>query len=112
LILDSRQAVCSQLTNSVHSFTCQTFTLHPECRHASEWFMIACQHAFIGNTNCKPLVQFKETENKQDLLAREVVGTQISFCWANRWLEVPELTPITYRIFMQEFNIGRVVEVN
>ena len=39
-------------------------------------------------------IQFKETENKQDLLAREVVGTQISFCWANGWLEVPELTPI------------------
>ena len=54
-------------------------TLRPECRCASDWFMVACQCAFIGNTNCKPLVQFKETENKQDLLAREVVGTQISF---------------------------------
>jgi len=69
----------------------QKYTLHPECRRASDWFMIACQCAFIGNTNRKPLVQFKETENKQDLLAREVVGAQISFYWAYRWLEVPEI---------------------
>ena len=53
--------------------------------------MIACQRAFIGNTNRKPLVQFKETENKQDLLAREVVGAQNSFYWAYGWLEVPEI---------------------
>ena len=54
------------------------------------WFMIACQRAFIRNTNCKPLVQFNETENKQDLLAREVVGAQISFYWAYGRLEVPD----------------------
>ena len=66
-------------------------TLRPECRCASDWFMIACQRAFIGNTNCKLLVQFKETENKQDLLAREVVGAQISFYWAYGRLEVPEI---------------------
>jgi len=53
--------------------------------------MIACLHAFIGNTNRKPLVQFKETKNKQDLLAKEVVGAQISFHWAYRRLEVPEI---------------------
>jgi len=53
--------------------------------------MIACQRAFLWNTNRKPLVQFKETEKKQDLLAREVVGAQISFYWAYRWLEVPEI---------------------
>ena len=52
----------------------------PECRHASNWFMIACLHVFIRNKNCNPLVQFKETENKQNLLAREVVGAQISSC--------------------------------
>ena len=65
-----------------------------ECRRASDWFthrleaeppllstvMIASQGAFIGNTNRKPLVQFKENEtNKQDLLAKEVVGAQSSF---------------------------------
>ena len=54
-------------------------TVRPECRCASDWFMIACQRAFIGNTNCNLLVQFKETENKQDLLVRKVVGTHISF---------------------------------
>jgi len=27
-------------------------TLRPECRRASDWFMIACLCAFIGNTNC------------------------------------------------------------
>jgi len=53
--------------------------------------MISCQRALIGHTNRKPLVQFRETENRQDLLAREVVGTQISFYWAYRWLEVPEI---------------------
>jgi len=53
--------------------------------------MIACQRAFIGNTNRKPLVQLKETENKQDLLVREVVGAQISFYWAYGWLEVAEI---------------------
>ena len=31
-------------------------TVRPECRHASDWFMIACQCTFIGNTNRKPLV--------------------------------------------------------
>ena len=36
-------------------------------------------------------IQFKETENKQDLLAREVVGAQISFYWAYGRLEVPEI---------------------
>ena len=41
--------------------------------------------------NRKPLVQFKEAENKQDPLAREVVGAQISFYWAYGWLEVPEI---------------------
>jgi len=50
--------------------------------------MIACQRA---NTNRKPLVQFKETENKQDLLVREVVGAQINFYWAYGRLEVPEI---------------------
>ena len=60
-------------------------------RRTFDWFMIACQRAFIGNTNCKPLVQFKETKNKQDLLVREVVGAQISFYWAYRRLEVPEI---------------------
>ena len=78
-------------------------TLRLECRHASDWFMIACQRAFIGNTNHKPLVQFKETENKQDLLAREVVGAQISFYWAYGRLEVPEMWVRTnnykFRIF-------------
>jgi len=39
-------------------------TLRLECRCASDWFMIVCQRVFIGNTNCKLLVQFKETENK------------------------------------------------
>ena len=48
-------------------------TLRPECRRASNWFMIACLCTFIGNTNCNSLVQFKKTENKRDLLAREVV---------------------------------------
>jgi len=57
--------------------------------------MIACLCAFIGNTNRNPLVQFKETENKQDLLAREVVGAQISFYWAYGWLEVPEIVWVT-----------------
>jgi len=66
-------------------------TLRPECRHASDWFMIACLCAFIGNTNPNPLVQFKETENKQDLLAREVAGALISSHWAHKWLEVPEI---------------------
>ena len=64
--------------------------MRPECRRASDWFMIACQHVFIGNTNHKLLVQFKETENK-DMLAREVVGAQISFYWAYGRLEVPEI---------------------
>ena len=53
--------------------------------------MIACLCAFIGNTNRNPLVQFKETENKRDLLAREVVGALISSYWAHGWLEVPEI---------------------
>ena len=66
-------------------------TLRPECRCASNWYMIACQQAFIGNTNRNPLVQFKETENKQDLLAREVVGEQISSYWAYIRLEVLEI---------------------
>jgi len=33
-------------------------TVRPECRHASNWFMIACLRTFIGNTNHNPLVQF------------------------------------------------------
>jgi len=49
--------------------------------------MIACLHVFIRNKNCNPLVQFKETENKQNLLAREVVGAQISSYWAHGRLE-------------------------
>ena len=65
--------------------------MSPECRCASEWFMIACLRMFIGNTTRNPLVQIKETENKRDLLAREVVGAQISFYWAHGWLEVPEI---------------------
>ena len=69
----------------------QKCTLPQECRCTFDWFMIACQRAFIGNTNRKPLVQFKETKNKQDLLVREVVGAQISFYWAYRRLEVPEI---------------------
>jgi len=55
----------------------------PECRHTSDCFVIACLHTFIGNTNCNPLVQVKEAENKQDLLVREVVGGQISSYWAH-----------------------------
>ena len=43
--------------------------------------------AFIGNTNCKPLVQ---TENKQDLLAG-VVRAQISLYWAYGRLEITEI---------------------
>jgi len=35
--------------------------------------------------------QYEQSENKQDLLAREVVGAQISFYWAYRRLEVPEI---------------------
>ena len=35
-------------------------TVRPECRHTSDWFMIACLHAFIGNTNHNPVVQLKE----------------------------------------------------
>ena len=58
-------------------------TVHPECKCASDWFMIACLHAFIGNTNRNLLVQFKEVENKRDLLAREVVGPQLSPYWAH-----------------------------
>ena len=61
--------------------------MHPECRCASDWFTIACLHVFIVNTNHNPLVQFKETENEQDLLAIEVVGAQISSYWAHRQLE-------------------------
>jgi len=53
--------------------------------------MIACLCAFIGNTNHNPLVWFKETENKWDLLAREVVGALISSYWAHGRLEVPEI---------------------
>jgi len=66
-------------------------TMRPECRHASDWFMIACLCVFIGNTNRNPLVQFNETENKQDLLAREVVGAQSSSYRAHGQLEVPEI---------------------
>jgi len=66
-------------------------TLRPECRCASDWFMIACLCAFIGNTNRNPLLQFKETENKRDLRAREVVGALISSYWAHGRLEVPEI---------------------
>ena len=69
-------------------------TVHPECWHASDWSMIACLRAFIGNTNCNPLVQFKETENKWDLLAR-VVGTQISSYWAHGQIEVPQIKLVT-----------------
>jgi len=49
--------------------------VHPECRHISDWFMIACLRVFIGNTNHNSLVQFKEME---DLLVREVVGAQLA----------------------------------
>jgi len=66
-------------------------TVHPDCRRTSDWFMIACLRAFTGNTNRNPLVQFKENENKQDLLAREVAGAQISSYLAHRQLEVPEI---------------------
>jgi len=55
--------------------------MHPECRCASDWFMIACLRAFIGNTNRNLLVQFKETENKWDLLAREVVEHRLAVNW-------------------------------
>jgi len=34
----------------------QKCTVRPECRCASDWFMIAYLHAFIGNTNRNPLV--------------------------------------------------------
>jgi len=44
--------------------------------------MIVCLRAFIGYTSRNLLVQFKDTENKWDLLAREVVGAQISSYWA------------------------------
>ena len=54
-------------------------------------FMIACLCAFIGNTNRNPLVLFKETENRRDLLARDVVGALISSYWAHGQLEVPEI---------------------
>ena len=57
-------------------------TVCPECRCTSNWFMIACLRTFIGNTNHNPLIQFKETENKWNLLVREVVGAQISYYWA------------------------------
>ena len=53
--------------------------------------MIACLFTFIGNTNRNPLEYFKETENKRDLLAREVVGALISSYWAHGRLEVPEI---------------------
>jgi len=36
-------------------------------------------------------IQFKETENKWDLLVREVVEAQLSPYWAHGWLEVPEI---------------------
>jgi len=66
----------------------QKCTMCPECRRASDWFMITCLDTFIGNVNRNPLVQFK---NKQGLLAREVVGAQINYFWAHRRLEVPEI---------------------
>ena len=69
----------------------QKCTMRPECRRASDWFVIACLCAFIGNTNRNPLVQFKETKNKRDLLVREVVGAHISSYWVNGQLEVPEI---------------------
>jgi len=65
--------------------------VRPECRHASDWFMIAYLRTFIANTNCNPLVQFKETENNWVLLVREVVGAQISSYWAHGRLEVPQI---------------------
>ena len=40
----------------------QKCTMHPECRRTSDWFMIACLHAFIGNTNHKLQVQLKEAK--------------------------------------------------
>jgi len=61
--------------------------VYPEYRHTSDWFMIACLRVLIGNTNCNLLVQFKETKNKEDLLAREVVGAQSSSYRAHGWLE-------------------------
>ena len=69
----------------------QKCTMRPECRRASDWFVIACLCAFIGNTNRNPLVQFKETKNKRDLLVREVVGAHRSSYWVNGQLEVPEI---------------------
>jgi len=63
----------------------------PRMQASSNWFMIACLRMFIGNTNCNLLVWFKETENKWDLLVREVVGAQISSYWAHRRLEVPQI---------------------
>jgi len=53
-------------------------TVRLECRCTSDWFVIACLRVFIGNANCNSLVQFKETENKQDLLAREVVEHKLT----------------------------------
>ena len=48
---------------------------------------------FIGNTNRNyPLVFLvQKTKNKWDLLAREVVGAQISSYWTHEWPEVPEI---------------------
>ena len=69
--------------------------------------MIACLCAFIGNTNRN---QLKETENKQDLLARDVVGALISSYWAHGWLEVPEIKwlIITNSIHSAQFSEGLV----
>jgi len=38
-------------------------TVHPECRHASDQFIIACLCAFIGIANFNTLVKFMDTEN-------------------------------------------------
>jgi len=65
-------------------------TAHPECRDTSNWFLIACLCVFIGNTNRNSLVQLKETENKQDLLGREIVEALLSSYWYHGRLEVPE----------------------
>ena len=48
--------------------------MRPECRHTSDWFMIACLCAFIRNTNHNPVVQLKEMENS-------------GICWQEKLLE-------------------------
>ena len=60
-----------------------------ECRCASNQFLIAYLCVFIGKTNGNPLIQFKETDNKRVLLAREVVRASLAL---TKWLlQVPEI---------------------